>query len=161
MSRPSHVQPLAPRLTRPIQSRHTQPDRLTASQASPRVTPRLTTTLTTASVSLTPRRTTANGRVCLHCVDLRSTTELRNTSGDDNAHGDTASQAVTSCVALSGDNFPVVDEVVALERRGAGADRRPAVAALRPARSLLLPRRRPDQLSCGWMHVCLTVSYQC
>src|SRR5262245_11502301 len=47
MSRPSPVQPFASRLTRPIQSRNTPPDRLTASQASRRMTPRLTTTLTT------------------------------------------------------------------------------------------------------------------
>src|SRR5215471_4418694 len=47
MSHPSSVQPFAPRLTRPTQSRHTQPDRLTASQPSRRITPRLITTLTT------------------------------------------------------------------------------------------------------------------
>ena len=48
MSHPSPVQPFAPRLTRPIQSRQTQPDRLTASQASRHITPRLTTAFTTA-----------------------------------------------------------------------------------------------------------------
>ena len=53
MSRPSPVQAFASGLTRPILSRHTQPDRLTASQASRRITPRLTTDLTTAHVSLT------------------------------------------------------------------------------------------------------------
>src|SRR5215831_18087576 len=138
MSRPSPVQPFASRLTRPIQSRHTQPDRLTASQASQRITPRLTTTLTTAHVSLTRVVLQRTSRRCLHCVDPRPTAELQHTTGDD-AHGDTASQTVTFCVALSGETFPLVDEVAALERRGAGADRRPAVAALRPARSLLLP----------------------
>ena len=120
MSRPSPVQPFASRLTRPILSRHTQPDRLTASRASRRITPRLTTDLTTARLAH-PRRTTSHGRGCLHCVDLRPTAELQHTTGDD-AHGDTAPQTVTFCVALSGETFPLVDEVVALERRGAGAD---------------------------------------
>jgi hypothetical protein len=32
---------------------------------------------------------------------------------------DTASQSVTFCVALPDETFPVVDQVVALERRGA------------------------------------------
>ena len=134
MSRPSPVHPFASRLTRPILSLHTQPDRLTASQASRRITPRLTTDLTTARLAH-PRRTTAHGRGCLHCVDLRPPAELQHTTGDD-AHGDTAPQTATFCVALSGETLAVVDHVRALERRGAGADRRPAVAALRPARSL-------------------------
>src|SRR5262245_42609867 len=98
MSRPSPVQPFASRLTRPIQSRHTRPDRLTASQASRRITPRLTTDLTTASVSLTRvvLQQTAGG--CLQCVDLRPTAELQHATGDD-AHGDTAPQTATFCVA--------------------------------------------------------------
>jgi len=159
MSRPSPVQPFASRLTRPIQSRHTQPDRLTASQASQRITPRLTTDLTTARLAHPGSYYSARQRLSA-LRDLRPTAELQHTTGDD-AHGDTAPQTVTSCVALSGETFPLVDEVVALERRGAGADRRPAVAALRPARSLLLPRRRPHRVSCGWKPACLPSPYQC
>ena len=107
-----------------------------------------------------PRRTAAHGRGCLHCVDLRPTAELQHTTGDD-AQGDTAPQTATFCVALSGETFPFVDEVVARERRVAGADRRPAVAALRPARSLLLRGRRSHRVSCGWKHACLPSPYQC
>jgi hypothetical protein len=160
MSRPSPVQPFAPRLTRPIQSRHTQPECLTASQAFRRITPRLTTDLTTARLAH-PCRTTAHGKGCLHCVDLRPTAELQNTSGDDDAHGDTAPQTVTFCVAPPGETSPVVDQVGALERRGDGADCQPAVAALRPARSLLLRGRRPHRVSCAWKPACLPSPYQC
>ena len=159
MSRPSAVQPFASRLTRRILSRHTQPDRLTASQASRRITPRLTTDLTTARLAH-PCRTAAHGRGCLHCVDLRPTAELQ-TPVAMMMRGDTAPQTVTFCVALTGETFPLVDKVVAPERRGAGADRRPAVAALRPASSLLLRGRRSHRVSCGWKPACLPSPYQC
>jgi hypothetical protein len=51
---------------------------------------------------------------CLHCVDPRQTAKHH---GDD-AHGDTAPQTATFCVALSGETLAVVDHVRARERRG-------------------------------------------
>jgi hypothetical protein len=106
MSRPSPVRPFPSRLSTAL---------TTAPSRSPRV--------------VLPR--TARG--CLHCVDLRPTAEVRNIFGGDDAHGDTAAQTVTFCGALSGETSPVVDEVGARERRGAGDERRPAVAAPRRA----------------------------
>jgi hypothetical protein len=117
MSRPSPVQPFAPRLTRPIPSRHTQPNRLTASQASRRMTPRLTTTLTTApshSHLVTPPRTAR--------VHLEPRAELLNIFGGDSARGNSTAQAVSFCVPRSAEALPVVDEARARERRGSGAD---------------------------------------